>query len=197
MRTIRRGRASMKLQPIVTNVQTGVLSALLEVLGVASFAALIFSGPLAGHLATGLVLLLISTTILGLVGTLGSSYPGMLVSLRTPMIPVLAAMVAAVAATMTAQGREADLLGTAIATLGVTSIVSGLASGAARTIQSGQTGALLPLPGHGRVLCRDRGPIFSPAGFRSPRTSRSHGSTSRRGSLPRPCRSGVRRWGSA
>ena len=119
----------MKLQPIITNVQAGVLSAVLEVLGVVSFAALIFSGPLAAHLATGVVLLLISTTVVGLVGTLGSSYPGMLVSLRTPMIPVLAAMVAAIAATMTDQGREADLLGTAIATLGVTSIVSGLALG--------------------------------------------------------------------
>ena len=117
----------MKLQPIITNVQAGILSAVLEVLGVVAFAALIFSGPLATYLTTGLVLLLVCTTILGLVGTLGSSYPGMLVSLRTPMIPVLAAMVAAIAATMTAEGREADLLGTAIATLGVTGIVSGLA----------------------------------------------------------------------
>ena len=98
----------MKLQPIITNVQAGVLSGALEVLLVVSFAGLIFSCPLAAHLTTGLVLLLISATILGLVGTQGSSYPGMLVSLRTPVIPVLAAMVAATAATMTAQGREAE-----------------------------------------------------------------------------------------
>ena len=120
-------RAYMKLQPIITNVQTGVLSAVVEVLGVIAFAALIFSGPLAAHLSTGIVLLLISTTIVGLVGALGSSYPGMIVSLRTPMIPVLAAMVAAITATMTAAGRESDLLGTTIATLGITSIVTGLA----------------------------------------------------------------------
>ena len=119
----------MKLQPIVTNIQAGILSAALELLLVISFAALIFSGPLAAHLATGLVVLLISSIIIGLAGTLGSSYPGMLVSLRTPMIPVLAAMVAATAAAMTAEGREADLLGTVIATLGVTSIVTGLALG--------------------------------------------------------------------
>ena len=87
----------MKLQPIITNVQAGVVSAVLELLLVISFAALIFSGPLAAHLATALVLLLISSIIIGLVGTLGSSYPGMLVSLRTPVIPVIAAMVAATA----------------------------------------------------------------------------------------------------
>ena len=136
----------MKLQPIITNVQTGVLSALLEVLGVASFAALIFSGPLSEHLATGLVLLLISTTIVGLVGTLGSGYPGMLVSLRTPMIPVLAAMVAVIAATMTAEGREADLLGTTIATLGVTSIVSGLALGLLGRFSLGRLVRYFPYP---------------------------------------------------
>ncbi len=136
----------MKLQPIITNVQAGVLSAVLEVLGVVSFAALIFSGPLAAHLATGVVLLLISTTIIGLVGTLGSSYPGMLVSLRTPMIPVLAAMVAATVATMTTQGREADLLGTAIATLGVTSIVSGLALGLLGRFSLGRLVRYFPYP---------------------------------------------------
>lgn len=119
----------MKIQPIVTNIQAGVLSAVLELLLVISFAALIFSGPLAAHLATGLVVLLISSVVIGLAGTLGSSYPGMLVSLRTPMIPVVAAMVAATAAAVTAEGREAELLGTAIATLGVTSIVTGLALG--------------------------------------------------------------------
>ena len=136
----------MKLQAIITNVQTGVLSAVLEVLGVVSFAALIFSGPLAAHLTIGIVLLLISTTIIGLVGTLGSSYPGMLVSLRTPMIPVLAAMVAAIAATMTAEGREADLLGTTIATLGVTSIVTGLALGLLGRFSLGRLVRYFPYP---------------------------------------------------
>ena len=136
----------MKIQPIITNIQAGVLSAVLEVLLVVSFAALIFSGPLAAHLTTGLVLLLISATIIGLVGTLGSSYPGMLVSLRTPVIPVLAAMVAAIAATMTAEGREADLLGTAIATLGVTSIVSGLALGLLGRFGLGRLVRYFPYP---------------------------------------------------
>ena len=139
-------RASMKLQSIITNVQAGVLSAILEVLGVIAFAALIFSGPLAAHLATGIVLLLISTTVIGLVGTLGSSYPGMLASLRTPMIPVLAAMVAATAATMTAEGRESDLLGTTIATLGITSIVTGLALGLLGRFGLGRLVRYFPYP---------------------------------------------------
>ena len=117
----------MTIRPIITNVQAGVLSAVLELFVVLSFAALIFSGPMAAHLATGLAVLLISSIIIGLVGTLGSSYAGMLVSLRAPVIPVIAAMVAATAAEMTAHGREAGLLATVIATLGVTSIMSGLA----------------------------------------------------------------------
>ena len=136
----------MKIQPIITNVQAGVLSAVLELLLVISFAALIFSGPLAAHLATGLVLLLISASIIGIVGTLGSSYPGMLVSLRTPAMPVIAAMVAAVAATMTAEGREAELLGTAIATLGITSIVCGLALGLLGRFGLGRLVRYFPYP---------------------------------------------------
>ena len=136
----------MKIQAIVTNIQAGVLSAALEVLLVISFAALIFSGPLAAHLATGLVLLLISSIVIGLAGTLGSSYSGMLVSLRTPMIPVIATMVAAIAATMTAEGREADLLGTVIATLGVTSIVCGLALGLLGRLRLGRLVRYFPYP---------------------------------------------------
>ena len=136
----------MKLRPIIRNVQAGVLSAVLEVLLVASFAALIFSGPLAAHLATGLVLLLIGPIIIGLVGTLGSSFSGMTITLRTPIVSVVAAMVAAVAATMTAEGREDDLLGAAIATLGITSVVSGLALGLLGRFGLGRLVRYFPYP---------------------------------------------------
>ena len=119
----------MSIRPIIMNTQAGVFSAVLELFLVISFAVLIFSGPMAAHLATGLAVLLISSIIIGLIGTLGSGYPGMLVSLRAPVIPIIAAMVAAIAAEMTAHGREAELLATVIATLGVTSIVTGLVLG--------------------------------------------------------------------
>ena len=119
----------MSIRPIIMNTQAGVFSAVLELFMVLSFAVLIFSGPMAAHLATGLVFLLISSIIIGLIGTLGSGYPGMLVSLRAPVTTIIAAMVAAIAAEMSAHGREAGLLATVIATLGVTSIVTGLALG--------------------------------------------------------------------
>ena len=187
----------MKLQPIITNVQAGVLSAILEVLGVIAFAALIFSGPLAAHLATGIVLLLISTTVIGLVGTLGSSYPGMLASLRTPMIPVLAAMVAATAATMTAEGREADLLGTTIATLGITSIVTGLALGLLGRFGLGRLVRYFPYPVMAGFFAGTGAYLFTGGLSIAADQPVAWEHLSPRGSLPRLCRSGVRRWGAA
>lgn len=44
----------MSIRLIIMNAQAGVFSAVLELLMMISFAVLIFSGPMAAHLATGL-----------------------------------------------------------------------------------------------------------------------------------------------
>ncbi len=116
----------MKLQKNIENILAGIINGILAIFGTIALAALIFSGPMVEYLSTGIVLLLISTVVIALGGTLGSGYPGIIVSLRSATIPIFSAMAAKIAVTMAAQGREVDVLATVIAAFGITSIVTGL-----------------------------------------------------------------------
>lgn len=116
----------MKFQKNIENILAGIIRGILAIFATIALAALIFSGPLVEYLSTGIVLLLISTVVIALGGTLGSGYPGIIVALRSATIPIFSAMAAKIAVTMAAQGQEADVLATVIAAFGITSIVTGL-----------------------------------------------------------------------
>lgn len=135
----------MKAQQIVPNVLSGIILTVYNTLPVIPFGAMLFSGPLAAHRGTAIALLLVSSVVIGL-GALGSGYRGMLAAPRAPMIPVMAAMVSTMAGTMVDQGREADLLVTVIATIGITSIVSGLTLGLLGLSGLGRLVRYLPYP---------------------------------------------------
>ena len=116
----------MKFQKDIENILAGIINGILAIFGTIALAALIFSGPLVEYLSTGIVLLMISTVVIALGGTLGSGYPGIIVALRSATIPIFSAMAAKIAVTMAAQGQVADVLATVIAAFGITSIVTGL-----------------------------------------------------------------------
>ena len=136
----------MTLRRVVTNVQAGVLTGFLNVVSMTTYAALIFSGPLQAHLATGIVLLLISTVVLVFGGTVGSDYRGMISSVRGPTIPLLAAMAAAIAQTMGAQGRESGVMATVIAAIAITGIASGLVMALLGQFRMGRLVRYFPYP---------------------------------------------------
>lgn len=104
---------------LIPNLTAAVILAIMSITTEISVAALVFSGPLAPYLPTGIGMFLIGTGIGGIMVAAFSSYKGMMSGPRSGMAPIFAALVAGVAISMEGQSPDA---------IAVTAIVSILAA---------------------------------------------------------------------
>lgn len=123
-------RAAQKSAPgiagiLLPNVTAAALMAVMNITMAFSLAALIFSGPLAPYLSTGIAIMLVGTAVGGALVAAGSSFKGILAAPRSAHAPVLAAMALAIHAAMAAGPKDA-MLATVTASLLVAVVVSGL-----------------------------------------------------------------------
>lgn len=136
------GASSAPLRILVT----GLLSGLLCVVFTLSAVALMFSGPLAPHLAVGLGLMLLATTVHVLVVGALSSYRGTVAGIASAEIVVLALIVDDVALHPAVAAQPGSQLPTVLAVIALASLLTGLAYQLVGTARLGKLIRYIPHP---------------------------------------------------
>jgi SulP family sulfate permease len=98
---------------------------MLSVIIAISFAALIFSGDLAGYVANGIGLALFGALAIGLVVAATSSYPGTMAGTQDSPAAILALVAAAIASSMRTSATPGAIFATVVAAIALTSLLTG------------------------------------------------------------------------
>jgi len=122
---VRRIRAALNA-PLAHSVIAGAVVGVFSLLFYVSYAALIFSGPLAPWLGYGLTATFVTGAIGGAVTSLRSSLPFAIGGPDGSTCAVIAALVATLAARLGANGAEEGLLAATLAVLALSSALTGL-----------------------------------------------------------------------
>lgn len=110
---------------LIPSLTAALILGTIEVIYAISFVTLIFSGDLAPYLPTGIGLSLFTSMTISLILALGSSSPGILSGTQDAPAIILGVMAAAITAQFSA-APKAEVLPTIIATLALTSILTGI-----------------------------------------------------------------------
>ena len=119
--------ALQKLQPgqLLSSLTAGLISGMVSIIIAISFAALIFSGDLADHVASGIGLALFSACAIGLVVTATSSFPGTIAGTQDSPAAILALIAAAIAQKLRTSAAPNATLPTIVAAIALTSLLTG------------------------------------------------------------------------
>lgn len=101
------------------------VTSFLSLVACVAYPAIIFSGELGAYLPVGVGIALMSATVLGLVMSLGSSYPGTLAYAQSEPAVILAIIAATLAADLHASGNDDRILPTVLAAIVVGSLICG------------------------------------------------------------------------
>ncbi|TAN58651.1 MAG: SulP family inorganic anion transporter, partial [Magnetospirillum sp.] len=96
-------------QPLLPALVAGAVTGLVVVILSLSFAVLIFSGELSGHVGTAIGMVLFTAVVVGGLAALFSSYPGTIAFPQDKISPILALMASLIVADMPA-GTDPELL---------------------------------------------------------------------------------------
>lgn len=140
------------LQRLLPSLTAGVVIGVLNVTIAVSFAALIFSGPLAPYLSTGIGMMLVSAVVFMLVVGLTSSLRGIIAGPQDSPAAILGLVAAAIARAMPAAASPQALLATVMAAIAVTSLVTGLLFLLLGQVKSGNLVRIIPYPVVGGFL---------------------------------------------
>jgi sulfate permease, SulP family len=143
---IPRALAPSSLIPVLT---AAVVVGVVEVVIAISFAALIFSGPLAGHVSAGIGLSLFAAAVFLLLISLLSSQPGTIGSVQDASAAVLALVAASIAAGVP---DEETRFYTAVLAIGLTSVIAGGLYFVLGTLRLGDLVRFVPYPVVGGFL---------------------------------------------
>jgi SulP family sulfate permease len=108
------------------NIFAGSICSVLSIASGLSYAALIFSGPLAPWLAYGIAVTFLSTAVSAFVVALGSSLPFAIAAPDTSTSAVTAGLAAALVGRLIASGAEADLLEPTLLIMAIGSALAGI-----------------------------------------------------------------------
>jgi SulP family sulfate permease len=111
---------------LARGLSAGVLLYFLEIIVIISFAALIFSGRLAGHLPAGLSMLIVGEMVLCAVVAVLSSYAGSIATVQDTSCVMIAIVMAAIVAHLPAGSSAAQQFATATLLLVGTTVATGL-----------------------------------------------------------------------
>jgi sulfate permease, SulP family len=147
----RRNLTGLGLRPILRDVLAGTICSILSVAYCLSYAALIFSGPLAGWLSYGIAATFLSATIAAAVIALRSSFPFAIAGPDTSTSAVTATLAASTAARLAAEGNGHVLTSTLIM-VGVATAVTGILLCALGYAKAGRAIRFVPYPVIGGFL---------------------------------------------
>jgi len=116
-----------RLTESAKSIFAGGLVGLISLVSSVSFAALIFTGPLAQFIAYGISMMLITALVSGLIVSLTSSCKNIIAIPQDRIAPILAVMSAVISALMLSQGSQIEeILLTVIATIIISTLLTGL-----------------------------------------------------------------------
>jgi sulfate permease, SulP family len=147
----RRNLTGLGLRPILRDVLAGTICSILSVAYCLSYAALIFSGPLADWLSYGIAATFLSATIAAAVIALRSSFPFAIAGPDTSTSAVTATLAASTAARLAAEGNGHVLTSTLIM-VGVATAVTGILLCALGYAKAGRAIRFVPYPVIGGFL---------------------------------------------
>jgi SulP family sulfate permease len=111
---------------LLPGLMAGLVIGIITVILAISFAALIFSGDLAGHASTGIGLVLFTAVVMGVVAAVASSFPGMSSIPQDTPTAILALIAAAIAARMAPGAAGESVFLTVVAAIVLTSLLTGV-----------------------------------------------------------------------
>jgi sulfate permease, SulP family len=141
---LRRWRSLPSPKRLLPSLAIGFTTGSLGVVFALSYAALIFSGNLTGQLSTGIGLVLFSVATTRMIVALTSSYPGMVADLSTVPTAILAWSVGMVARELPAGTPPGEVLVTVLATIALTSVLTGIVLLLLGLFQLGEWVRLMP-----------------------------------------------------
>jgi SulP family sulfate permease len=133
-------------------VSAGLVIGVINITIAIALAALIFSGPLAPYLSTGIGMMLVSAVVFMLVVGLTSSLRGIIAGPQDSPAAILGLVAAAIARAMPAAASPQALLATVVAAIALTSVVTGLFFVLLGRVRSGNLVRIIPYPVVGGFL---------------------------------------------
>ena len=134
------------LRTVLNDLFGGGVCSVLQISYCLSYAALIFSGPLAGYLGDGISITFLSAAVLGVVVALGSGIPTMIGGPDSSTSAMAAAIAALLAEHLVAAGSSADLLLAVVAVLAALTAISGLFMIVLARLRGGRAMRYVPYP---------------------------------------------------
>jgi SulP family sulfate permease len=130
---------------LIPNLASGLIVGVINIVIMISFAALIFSGDLAGHVASGIGLALFGAFVIGIVVALTSSFSGMLAGPQDIPAAILALVVASIVRNGTSRTGETTFV-TIVVAIALTSILTGIFFLALGRFKLGKLVRFVPYP---------------------------------------------------
>lgn len=115
----------LKLPRLVPIVSAGLVNGVQAIIISASYANLVFSGPLEVHLVTGIGIMVFSVMVASLLSSFFSSNPGMIGALAGPPVMVLGLMVSSVFANLQTPPEMPVVMFTLIVVIGLSTVLTG------------------------------------------------------------------------
>ena len=147
-----------RLIPIITS---GLVVAIFEVIAAASMAALIFSGDLAGYVASGIGLALFGGIVTGAAVALLGSLPGTVGGVQDAPAAIMAVVAAAIAASMPSGATADETFMTVVAAIAITALLTGVCLLGLGYFRLGNLVRFLPYPVVGGFLAGTGWLLFS------------------------------------
>jgi SulP family sulfate permease len=137
----------LKPDRLFASVVAGSITGVIGVIRAISYAALIFSGSLAVHLNVGVGIAVLSSAIISIVVSLGSSLPGMIATPLAAPTAVLAILATQIVQSLEpAQPDSTELLMTVVAAIAIGSLVTGATLLFLGMVQGGNALQFVPYP---------------------------------------------------
>lgn len=125
----------------------GTITGIIGVVQAISFAALIFSGSLAGYLNVGVGMAIFSSAVISIVLALTSSLPGMIANPLAAPIAVLAILATQIANTLATESTSnPEVLMTVVAAIALGSVLTGATLWVVGTVRGGNALQFIPYP---------------------------------------------------
>lgn len=136
--------AEIQPERLVPSLIAGGITSIIGIIRAISYAALIFSGPLAHHLNVGVGMAVLSSALISVVVALTSSLEGMIATPLAAPTLVLTALAAAIAQQL--EPQAGGMLPTVIAAIALGSVLTGLVLWILGRLQWGKAMEVLPYP---------------------------------------------------
>ncbi len=145
-------RQELHPRRLLPNLTAGFVAGVLRVIYAISYATLIFAGELSGYTAAGVGITLFGAMVIGVVISLGSSFPGVIASPQGKPVAVLALIAASISGVMIGAATVEQTFFTVVAAILLVSILTGVFFMALGAFKLGGLIRFIPYPVMGGFL---------------------------------------------